>query len=87
MNLIKQMMQHPLGTLLFFEQMYADIERGAREANDPRVDNTGGDLEQLQSIRDAIQELRLEKGIEIPNQTVGLVTLEMKAQRGVDIKE
>lgn len=87
MNLIKKMKQHPLGKLLFFEQMYAKIEQEAREANDPRVDNPGGVSEQLQAIRDAIQELRVENGIEIPNQTVGLVTLEMKAQRGVDIKE
>lgn len=87
MNLIKQMKHHPLGTLLFFEQLYARIEQEAKEANDPRVDNPGGVSEQLQAIRDAIHELRQESGIDIPNVIVGLQTLEMKAQRGVDIKE
>ena len=87
MNVIKQMKQHPLGTLLFFEQLYAQIEAEAIEANDPRVDNPGGVSEQLQAIRDAVHELRVEQGIEIPNVTVGLQTLEIKAKRGVDIKE
>lgn len=87
MNTIKQMKQHPLETLLFFEQLYAQIEAEAIEANDPRLYNPGGVVEQLQAIRDAIHELRVEQGIDIPNVTVGLQTLEMKAQRGVDIKE
>lgn len=87
MNIIQQMKQHPLETLLFFEQLYAQIEAEAIEANDPRVNDPGGVSEQLQAIRDAIHELRQERGIDIPHLTVGLKTLEMKAQRGVDIKE
>ena len=87
MNIIKQMKQHPLGTLLFFEQLYAQIEAEAKEAKDPRLNNAGGVVEQLQAIRDAIHELRVEQGIDIPNITVGLQTLEIKAKRGVDIKE
>ena len=87
MNLIKQMKRHPLNTLLFFEQLYAQIEKEAKEANDPRLDNPGGVSEQLHAIRDAVCELRQENGIDIPNLTVGLQTLELKAKRGVDIKE
>lgn len=87
MNIIKQMKQHPLETLLVFEQLYAQIEQEAREANDSRVNKTGGVSEQLQAIRDAIQELRIEQGIDIPNITVGLSTLEIKAKRGVNLKE
>ncbi len=87
MNLIKQMKRHPLNTLLCFERLYTQIENEAKETNDPRIDSEGGVSEQLQAMRDAIQELRIEQGIPIPNVTVGLVTLEMKAQRGVDIKE
>lgn len=87
MNIIKQMKQHPLGKLLLFEKLYAQIEAEATEANDPRLHNPGGVAEQLQAIRDAIHELRVEQGIDIPNVTVGLKTLEIKAKRGVDIKE
>lgn len=87
MNLIKQMKRLPLGRLLMFEQLYAQIEQEAKEAGDIRLNNEGGVSEQLQAIRDAIQELRIEQGISIPNVTVGLKTLELKAERGVDIKE
>ena len=87
MNLIKQMKQVPLGKLIFFERLYARIEKEAQEAEDPRVRNPGGVSEQLQAIRDAIYELRVENGVDIPNVTVGLSTLEIQAKRGVDIKE
>jgi hypothetical protein len=87
MNLIKKMKRHPLETLIFFEQLYAQIEREALEGKDPRVNNPGGVSEQLQAIRDAIYELRVENGIPIPNNTVQCQTLVLEAKRGIDIKE
>lgn len=87
MNLIKRMKRHGLNKLLVFEQIFSDIEKEAREDGDPRVDNEGGVAEQLQAVREAIQELREEQGIPIPPVTVGMKTLILKAQRGIDIKE
>lgn len=82
MNLIGQMKRHPLSMLLHFEQLYAQIESEAKDAEDPRVNNEGGVSEQLQAIRDAIQELRIEQEIPIPPVTVGVQTLVLKATRG-----
>jgi hypothetical protein len=88
MNLIKQLKErHPLEKLKLFEKLYAQIEREAKEVNDPRVDNPGGVSEQLQAIREAIYELSIDNGVPIPNVTVNVKTLVLKAQRGVDIKE
>ena len=87
MNLIKQMKRLPLNKLIIFEKLYAQIEREAKEANDPRVDDPGGCSEQLQAIREAIYELRIDNGIPIPNNTVEMQTLVLKAQRGIDVKE
>ena len=87
MNLIQQMKRHSLTKLLHFEKLYTTIEQEAKEDSDPRVDNPGGVSEQLQAIREAIYELRIDNGIPIPNITVNVKTLVLKAKRGVDIKE
>ena len=83
MNLIQQMKRHGLAKLQHFEKLYAVIEQEAKEDNDPRVDNPGGVSEQLQAIREAIYELYIDNGIPIPNITVNVKTLVLKAQRGV----
>ena len=82
MNLIQQMKRHSLTKLLHFEKLYAVIEREAKEDNDPRVDNPSGVSEQLQAIREAIYELRIDNGIPIPNITINAKTLVLKAKRG-----
>jgi len=83
MNLVEKMKRHSLNKLIFFERLYKRIEKEAKEAKDPRVDDPGGVSEQLQAVREAICELRKEQGIPIPSVTVKLKTVGLKVQ-GVD---
>jgi hypothetical protein len=82
MSLIADMKRLGLPRLLLFEAVYASIEREAIAKGDPRVGNPGGVADQLQAIREAIQELREEQGLAIPNVNVNVKTIVLKARRG-----
>ena len=76
MNMIKEMKErHSLEKLIMFEGLYAHIEQVAKDENDPRIDKEGGVSDQLQAIRDAIYELRIEKGIPVPNIVINAQTI------------
>jgi hypothetical protein len=66
-----------LPKLLAFERIYSDIEKEYED--DPRVERV---REQLQEIREAIYELRVEQGIPIPPVKISAQTLAVKARRG-----
>jgi len=75
MNDIQRLKKRGLVQLLGWETIYAQIYSEAIETNDPRINKPGGVLEQLDNIRYAIQELRVEAGIPIPEIVIHMKTL------------